>query len=486
MLANYGAETPVSGQMRIRLCVRALFPLQLLLAASTLWGQDDTAVLYTAERMILGNGESIEAAALAVNNGVIEAVGAAREFDESNYSLVDLGSTTIVPAFIDGHTHLGYEAYDSWGGENYSEANLLDNLRRYTWYGFAAVFSAGSDPHAMALALQSRQGQEPRLGGASMRSARLLFGAGMAPSGAGPNNQFLSHVAAIEQATGMTILSGVNSAEEGRVAVAQIAEKGIKFIKIWVDDRGGSQPKLSEEVYSAIMQEARARGIQVFVHQQTADDMPALIAAGANGFLHGRIGDALDADIAKALSAAGAFLVPNLGLGELRREDISQDSFLAATLHQDVLNRLHDNFQPPGGGGSSDEELRAGLQRLLAEDVEIVLGTDAGALPNHFFGYTGHRELEIYTRLGMTEMEALVAATGNAARNLGLEDLGELVPGKRASFIVLEQNPLEDIRNTRSILDVYIDGVRQQRQALANEWTTSVSAPAGDASIATK
>ena len=60
--------------------------------------------------------------------------------------------------------------------------------------------------------------------------------------------------------------------------------------------------------------------------------------------------------------------------------------------------------------------------------MDIVLGTDAGAVPNHLFGYTGHRELEIFVRLGMTPMQAIVAATSKPARHLGLEDMWSARP----------------------------------------------------------
>jgi imidazolonepropionase-like amidohydrolase len=106
------------------------------------------------------------------------------------------------------------------------------------------------------------------------------------------------------------------------------------------------------------------------------------------------------------------------------------------------------------------------MGHLLAARVDVVLGTDAGAVPDHFFGYTGHRELEIFARLGMTPAQAIVAATSRPAARLGLEDMGTLAPGKRASFVVLDANPLESIRNTRSISAVWLDGTEVDRAAL--------------------
>ncbi len=98
------------------------------------------------------------------------------------------------------------------------------------------------------------------------------------------------------------------------------------------------------------------------------------------------------------------------------------------------------------------------------------LGTDAGAMPYHPFGYTGHRELEIYVRLGMSSMQVLQAGTSVAARHLGLTDMGLLAPGYSADLLVLSANPLDDIRNTRAIDIVYLRGQAVDREALSDSW----------------
>ena len=109
---------------------------------------------------------------------------------------------------------------------------------------------------------------------------------------------------------------------------------------------------------------------------------------------------------------------------------------------------------------------------MIAVDsgVSFVLGTDAGAVPDHFFGYTGHKELQIYVRLGMTPMQALMAATSVAAQHLNLNDTGFLRVGYRADLLVLNANPLEDIRFTEDINSVYIRGERVDRETLSVAW----------------
>lgn len=445
--------------------------LQVLVLPQLVYGQQVEAERYLLDnvRVIVGDGSILESGALMIDGGRITAVGLRSEIEsELGVEVIDLSGKTIMPALIDSHAHLGYEGHTSWGAENYSRENLIDHLQRYAYYGFSAVFSAGSDPDALAYQVQQAQlaGEFP--------SARFLFAAGMAPPGQGPNDQFLTHAVALEQQTGQRILYGVDSVEQAIDSVREIAAKNISVIKIWVDDRGGSQQKLAPQLYRAIADEAAENGIEIYAHQQYAEDMPDLLEAGVSGFLHGRIGAGLGREIAQQLTAANAFVVPNMGLGELRLEAIGVDEFLRASLPASVSARLGESGQrllEANREETREAERRTSFGHLLDANVDIVLGTDAGAVPDHFFGYTGHRELEIFVRLGMTPMQAIVAATSKPAQRLGLDDLGLLQPGYSADLVVLDENPLNDIRNTRSISLVFLNGKILDRAGLAADFT---------------
>ena len=187
-------------------------------------------------RVIVGDGPVLSDASLLLRGDTIAAVGQSAEMAiPIGTRRVDLTGKTIMSAMIDAHAHLGYEGANSWGAQNYNLDNLVDHLNRYAYYGFGAFFSAGSDPDAFALELQRLQASG-EVGG-----ARFVFAAGMAPPGQGPNNQFLVETLEVERQTGNTILRGLESPEQAREAVQEVAALHIPFIKLWVDDRGGSQ-----------------------------------------------------------------------------------------------------------------------------------------------------------------------------------------------------------------------------------------------------
>jgi imidazolonepropionase-like amidohydrolase len=105
------------------------------------------------------------------------------------------------------------------------------------------------------------------------------------------------------------------------------------------------------------------------------------------------------------------------------------------------------------------EMAKRNFKRLVDGGVRYGFGTDAGP-PGRFPGYAEHWELELTVEAGLTPSQAIMAATKSAAEFLKAKDLGTLQQGKWADLVVLNRNPLTDIRNTRTISAVYIAGNR--------------------------
>lgn len=462
----------------MKLCCVNYFSKTAVLLTTIMFGlvtmaqsESEEYLLLEHLRVIVGDGPVLSDASVLLRGDAIAAVGTTAELSiPIGTRRIDLTGKTVMPAMIDAHAHLGYEGPTSWGAQNYNLENLVDHLNRYAYYGFGAVFSAGSDPDVFALDLQRLQASG-EIGG-----ARFIFAAGMAPPGQGPNNQFLSEALQVERQTGNTVLRGLASPEQARGAVQEVANLHIPFIKLWVDDRGGSQEKLRPDIYRAAIAEGNRLGLGAVVHQQFAEDMLDLIDAGTRGFLHGRLEEGFTEQIANAVKQHNVFIVPNLGLAELRREAIGDDEFLAQTLQAQVAERLSASAQRqalPVRNQQLEQTLHNSFDYMRNANVDIVLGTDAGAVPDHPFGYTGHRELEIFVRHGMSTAQALAAATSVAARALGLVNEGQIKPGFQADLLILDRNPLDDIRNTRSIHQVYLRGELIDREALAANFSAN-------------
>jgi imidazolonepropionase-like amidohydrolase len=114
--------------------------------------------------------------------------------------------------------------------------------------------------------------------------------------------------------------------------------------------------------------------------------------------------------------------------------------------------------------------LAANFPKMIAAGARLVLGTDAGIDARHTFGWADHHEMARWVQLGLSPSQALVSATSMPASLLGIRDMGTLAVGKSADFVVLEANPLDDIRNTRRIVSVYLRGNALDRDGLLAAW----------------
>ena len=460
-----------------RRAVGLLVALALLLGAP--WRADgqppDSAAstpavrLFTGGRVIVGDGRVIDDGAVLVRGERIVRVGSAAEVTAPpGASVVDLTGRTLLPALVNTHAHLGWEGYRSWGSGNFTRENLVDHLHRHAYYGVGTIISTGSDREEIALEVRQAQ----RVG--EVGGARYLVSPGVGTPGGGPNPRFTNDA-------GWWGLNGVSSPAEARAVVRAAAARGVRILKIWVDardERRGARVKLHPDIYAAALDEAQVRDIRVIAHATTLEDHKRLLEAGCRRFIHMPYDVAVDDEYLALAASRNAYIVPTIGMVTRRepyRRPVYDDPFFQEQVPREVVAMLRDAAEGAAGGGSPRTAADEARARVIRDNFRrirehVILGTDAGAVGD-FFGYADHLELELFVRLGMTPAEAIVAATTRAARAFGLIETGAVEAGRVADLLVLDANPLDDIRNTRQIAAVYLRGVEVDRAALRAGWT---------------
>ena len=357
--------------------------------------QSATVTLYEGARLIAGDGSSpVEDSAFLVERGRFTRVGRRGEVPApSGAARVDLTGKTVIPALVDGHSHIGYMKHLTSGAANYTRENILDHMRRFAYFGVAASQAMGSDFGELPFQLR-----DEILAGKHPDAARFLTaGRGLSPlSEISPDN--------MRQAA-----FPVTTPEGARAAVQELVPRRVRIVKTWVDDRGGAVKKLTPDLYGAIIDEAHKHGLRVAVHATDLRDAKDLLRAGIDVFAH-MIADVDDELVAlfkqhpttTVLSALGgphrAVYAPWLN---------PVHPLILETVLPDQIKRLQGRFPQtdPDQRARSQaawDRLARGISRLSAAGVKIGVGTDGGGQQgDQFIGWTMHAELENMVMAGI-------------------------------------------------------------------------------------
>jgi len=375
-----------------------------------------TATVYDGARVIVGDGQVIESATIVIDDGRFVAVGAFDAVDvPEGATRTDLTGMTVMPAIVDAHTHLSTTRED-----------VIADLELRAYFGVGAAMSLGTDGEGAPLELRDELGRYKSAGRGITRPE--------------PGRGEVPH--------------WIDTEDAARAAVREEAARGVDIIKIWVDDRNGQYPKLTPDLYGAIIDEAQRNGLQVAAHIFTLEDAKGLLEAGIDVFAHGvRDQDVDDEFVAMVQARPNVVLIPNMP-GRGVPTDLS---FLAGGLPAEQVEQLEaNNVERPEQQDAFGIQAR-NLARLSAAGMTVAFGTDGNT------AWAPHLEMEDMVASGMSPADVLVSATGNAAEVAGFNDMGTIAAGKRADFVVLRANPLDDITNTRQIADVYLRGAAVDR-----------------------
>ena len=268
-------------------------------------------------------------------------------------------------------------------------------------------------------------------------------------------------------------LRDLKTADEARQSVDRYADAKVDIVKLHIT---GGPNDMTPAVYGALIDQAHKRGLRVAAHLYYLKDARGLLDAGVDVIAHSVRDQDVDAALMNDIKRRNVGYIPTLTrdlavfVYESTPAFFSDPFFLRdVDAYRREMTSLSDPAQQEKTRTSKDAQsikvaLQQGtrnLKRLSDAGAAIALGTDSGTNLGQWQGYFEHTEIEMMVKAGLTPMQAIVAATGGAARVMKLDgQLGTLEPGKWADLVVLKANPLDDIRHTRQIDAIWIGGRR--------------------------
>ena len=379
---------------------------------------------------IFDGGAMHDAWAVRVKGDRIEAAGPGASIDSSGARIVDLGSATLMPGLVEGHSHVLLHAYSEtvWNDQVAHEglalrvARATNHLRATLMAGFTTIRDLGTEGAAYAdVELKQAVNQGIIPGPRMLVSTRAIVASGTY----GPKGFVLEWTVpqGAEEADGIDSLSRVVRDQIGR---------GADWIKLYGDYRWGphpgSHPTFSLDEMKLAVETAKNAGVPVAVHTSTPEGMRRAILAGAETIEHGNEGTP---EIFKLMVEHHVALCPTLTAGGGGR----------------------------GGSGRQQSESpamtrkRATFKAALDAGVTILSGSDVGT----FAHGDNARELETMVDFGMSPINAIKAATSVAGQVLHM-DIGTVKSGMLADLIAIEGDPTKDISAIRRVTFVMKGG----------------------------
>jgi imidazolonepropionase-like amidohydrolase len=395
-------------------------------------------VALTGARIIDGTGRALENATLGIDNGRVVSVGAVTSIP-SRATRIDMSGKTILPGLINAHGHLNVDANTKLP----IREHLLQRLQLYAQYGVTTVVSLGSTDLDEAEDLRIRDEQRK-----TIPDRARLYTAGAFAIG--------------------------KTTQEARKAVDRLADEKVDIVKYKIN---GLPDDMTPAIYGALVDEAKKRRLLTAVHIFYLKDAKQAIEKGTDILAHSVRDQDVDSELIAQMKRRNVAYIPTLtrDLSVFVYEtepDFFRDPFFRRGLYAyrtevDLLkDPVHQEMMRKSPLVQAEKQaLRQAMRNLkivFDAGIPVAMGTDTGSANDlgRWQGYFEHIELEMMVQAGLTPMQALNAATGSAARIMHLDHVGTLEPGNWADLLIVNANPLEDIRNTRAINSVWIAGRR--------------------------
>jgi imidazolonepropionase-like amidohydrolase len=402
-----------------RLRISPLLAAAMLVMPATALQAETTRALVDV-RIFDGTGAPlIDNGVVVISDGRISAVGAVDSVAiPEGAQVIELDGRWLVPGFVNAHGHVSQTG---------DRTSIPEQLEIYAHYGITTVLSLGDEGVHMR---EERWSPE-------LRRSRLFV--------AGPS---------INPAT----------AEAARSEVERLVEMEVDWVKMHVV-AGGRGARFAD-----VLSLAREAGLPTAIHIEELDVAKDVLRAGATLLGHSVRDEPVDQELIDLMRERDVCLVPTF-TRELstfvyaERPDFFDDPFFLERAAPDDLEQFLTPQRRAMATSPQSRYWQEALplamenQRVLHEaGIGIAMGTDSGPT-GRFQGYFEHLEMEMMVEGGLSPTDVLIASTGEAARCIGLEGVvGTVSEGAWADFVVLDADPLADIRNTRAIHSVWIAG----------------------------
>lgn len=441
------------------LCAAALAPA----AAAQSKSAAPATLAITGATLVDGTGAApVPDAAVVVRGDRIVAAGPrAKVKIPRGAQRLDARGKWLIPGLIDAHVHF----FQSGG--LYTRPDVID-LRRRVSYAQELAWIRDRLPYTFTRYLCSGITSVVDVGGPmwNFRLRELAARTELAPRVAVAGPLVSTYVPPAIESEDPAIIR-VRTPEEARTLVRK--ELGYKpdLIKIWFVRTPGSKLEEPEPIVAATIEESHAHGVRVAVHATELETAKAAVRAGCDILVHSVFDRPVDDEFVTLVKSRGVIYTTTVtvleGYRDVLLEQRHPSDFDCACGDPAViaswgdLGRIPENERPPLPTRMTQmtpERIRVileSLKRMEDADVLVAAGTDAGNIGT-LHGPALHREFELMAQAGLTPMQILVAATRNAAHVFARDpETGTLVPGKLADMLLLDADPLADIRNARRI-----------------------------------